>query len=76
MKLTKIVLVLILTLLLACKSEQNKSTKLNLQRDSLNYAKGFTIEYGDNIKLITVFNPWQGANAIKYKYALVDKNAK
>lgn len=38
---------------------------------SIRYAKGFTIEQFDDYRLITVHNPWQGAQDIVIRYYLV-----
>jgi len=59
----------------ACNVQQEKETNYTFEKEDLAYARGFTIESGEKIKLITVFNPWQGANSIKYKYALIDRDA-
>ncbi|MFC2096290.1 ABC transporter substrate-binding protein [Bacteroidota bacterium] len=52
----------------------NKDNKETSNSIVLKYAKGFSIEEKDNCKLITIKNPWQGAEGVEYKYALVNKN--
>ncbi len=60
------------------KSESRLNNDENVSFDKINlrYAKGFTIEKKDNYKLVTIKNPWQGAEDVEYKYALVNKNEK
>ena len=38
------------------------------------YARGFTMEKHDGITLLTVSNPWQGAQNVVYRYALCPKD--
>ncbi|MBD3308310.1 ABC transporter substrate-binding protein, partial [candidate division KSB3 bacterium] len=38
----------------------------------IRYAQGFSIDYLDNAKLVTVFNPWQ-ATDLSYQYLLVQR---
>ena len=40
------------------------------------YAQGFTMEKRDDITLLTVINPWQGAQNVMYRYALCPKGKK
>ena len=56
------------------KSRLNNDENVSFERINLRYAKGFTIEKKDNYKFITIKNPWQGAEDVEYKYALVNKN--
>ncbi len=46
---------------------QKKSNNLEIK-----YAKGFSIEYGDDYKIITLSNPWPGADKT-YSYLLFNK---
>jgi iron complex transport system substrate-binding protein len=39
---------------------------------TVRYAQGFTIEYKENYKVITVLNPWKG-NESRYQYLLVQR---
>ena len=39
---------------------------------TIRYAQGFTIEYKENYKVMTVLNPWKGAEA-RYQYLLVQR---
>lgn len=56
------------------ESRLNNEENGSFERINLRYAKGFTIEKKDNYKFITIRNPWQGAEDVEYKYALVNKN--
>ncbi|MEA2105299.1 MAG: ABC transporter substrate-binding protein [Bacteroidota bacterium] len=62
-----------LILLFSCQSTNKNNTKENLHAYSVDvkYAQGFSIEYHDHFKLLTIYNPWQGAENIQYQYALV-----
>jgi iron complex transport system substrate-binding protein len=71
----------LLTILILFASCDNKPNHTNGSINALQvnpeikYAKGFKIEYGKGYKLISVFNPWEGAENIVYKYLLVEKGA-
>ncbi|MFC2151646.1 ABC transporter substrate-binding protein [Bacteroidota bacterium] len=39
--------------------------------DSISYAKGFLINRSIDYDIVTIKNPWQGAQNVEYKYALV-----
>jgi iron complex transport system substrate-binding protein len=43
---------------------------------TIRYAKGFTIEKNDSCKILTVFNPWQDAKGVNYKYIFTDSTRK
>ncbi len=61
---------------IGCKDIQ-KSPSLVLDTEpvlEVNYAKGFEIKYLDSYKVITLKNPWPGADVV-FKYALVEENA-
>jgi iron complex transport system substrate-binding protein len=69
------IICLVLTLI-GCKDIQKASplvaeTELKLE---VNHARGFEIEYLDSYKVITLKNPWPGADVV-FKYALVEENA-
>jgi len=71
--------VILLYVLVSCNNIDNKNdNKVNesLNIETLNYAKGFGIEVNDNYKLLTIHNPWQGAQKVEYKYLLIKKGAK
>jgi len=38
--------------------------------DSIRYAKGFSIIQAGDCKILNVFNPWEGAKGIAYRYVL------
>jgi len=38
--------------------------------DTIKYAKGFSITLVGKCKLLSVFNPWEGAHGVEYKYLL------
>ncbi len=58
------------------ESRLNNDENVSFDKINLRYAKGFTIEKKDNYKLVTIKNPWQGAEDVEYKYVLVNKNEK
>ncbi|HSH53354.1 MAG TPA: ABC transporter substrate-binding protein [Bacteroidales bacterium] len=69
---------LFLIFLFSCQSAKENDTKKNLHAYSVDvkYAQGFSIEYHDHYKLLTIHNPWQGAENIQYQYALVTDEKK
>lgn len=60
----------------ACKTEKTESgtSKNEFITDSLDYAKGFLIQKNDNYTIVTIKNPWQGAENIEYRFALVKED--
>jgi iron complex transport system substrate-binding protein len=53
-------------------SQGSAETSSPTQAISIRYAKGFTIEYQENSKILTVLNPWQDAD-VTYQYLLVQR---
>ena len=73
----RILIIVLVGLLFSCSQKKGKTIKNTIQdlkKQELKYAKGFDIEQGNGFKLITIHNPWQGANKVEYKCLLVDKN--
>jgi len=69
--------IIFLFILFSCSnSKKVDSNQSDNQKESviLKYAKGFKIDKIDNYKLITVLNPWSGADNVEYQYLLVDKD--
>src|SRR6056297_715680 len=64
---------------ISCQSGQKKNNfeEQKVHSADIKYAQGFSIEYYDHYKLLTIYNPWQGAKEIKYQYAIITdkKNA-
>lgn len=73
----RIVVIILISLLISCNGikDDEKKSKIVPKTTSLSFADGFDIEYHTDYKLITVHNPWQGAQEVDYKYLLVNKNA-
>lgn len=71
-----IFLILINIALISCKSGSDKQGDKNAVKIELQYAKGLEIQQFKDYKLITVIDPWQGANSIEYNYYLINKNSK
>jgi iron complex transport system substrate-binding protein len=64
------------TMFLGCNQTMNdrgQAEDVNLAILKLQHAKGFTISLISNGFIIEVFNPWQGATNIKYRYAFMDE---
>ncbi|MDY6799806.1 MAG: ABC transporter substrate-binding protein [Bacteroidota bacterium] len=63
----------LLLLFFSCQSAKEKDTEEKSQTHfvDVKYAQGFSIEYHEQFKLLTIHNPWQGAEDIQYQYALV-----
>ncbi|MBP0903286.1 ABC transporter substrate-binding protein [Mariniflexile gromovii] len=71
----KAVLLFVFLCFLACKNNQKKplETVQDLTKSEYQYAKGFSVTYTENFKILTISNPWPKAEKV-YKYALVQKN--
>lgn len=73
-------LLALLFILFAC-SDTNRQQSFNEGHSpdsslAIHYARGFQLSYYGPNKLITIYNPWQGAKAIEYHYWLpVDTTA-
>lgn len=65
-------IVIISLSLVRCKNEP-KSAKLKSQKNTVQYAKGFSIENYKGYSVVTVKNPWPNANK-NYRYILKEKN--
>jgi iron complex transport system substrate-binding protein len=73
----RIAWIILISLLISCNGskEDKKKSKIVPKTTSLSFADGFDIEYHKDYKLITIHNPWQGAQEIDYKYLLVNRKA-
>ncbi len=68
---------IVLVVLFSCSNKKHyddNQSDNQVEHVNLKYAKGFRIDLLDNYKLITVINPWSGANNIEYQYLLIDKD--
>jgi iron complex transport system substrate-binding protein len=66
----------ILIVVYSCASNSTHQGTLQTQigsTDTIKYAKGFSIITVGGCKLLRVFNPWEGAQGIEYKYVLCHK---
>lgn len=61
----------LLLLLTSCQSVNKESSLQSENILEVKYAKGFSVQYFDDYKLLTVKDPWQGANKVQYQYALI-----
>lgn len=55
------------------KNDLSDEQVISFEEISLNYAKGFSIKTKDNLKILTIRNPWQGAKGVEYKYVLANE---
>jgi len=71
----RVFFILIFTVLVySCANvEKDKSSDKIKKTANIKYAKGFNIEYFDDYKLITLFNPWDNYS-VYYKYKLYYKD--
>jgi iron complex transport system substrate-binding protein len=80
MKVFKIIFIILL--FVSCKNEtnitsiNNKTTnqKLDTIATQLKYAKGFSVEYKESYKILTIKNPWPKSDK-SYKYGISNDNA-
>lgn len=65
---------LLLALLFSCKDIQQSPSIVQEESPAIeiSYAKGFAVEKGDGFSVITLKNPWPGAEQ-SYTYLLIDK---
>ncbi|OFX86391.1 MAG: hypothetical protein A2W99_13445 [Bacteroidetes bacterium GWF2_33_16] len=49
---------------------ENTSSGKRIAVCDIKYAQGFKIEYFTNFKLLTIIDPWQGAEKVQFRYAL------
>ncbi|MGV6828083.1 MAG: ABC transporter substrate-binding protein [Flavobacteriales bacterium] len=63
-------------LFISCNESKNNATEIQEQAatvsNKIKYAKGFTIQYFKNYKVITVKNAWQGSEKV-FNYLLLNK---
>jgi iron complex transport system substrate-binding protein len=65
------VYIVVLFLLTCCASKQGGTELSKIgTTDTVKFAKGFTISRVGKLKIVRVFNPWEGAKGIEYKYVL------
>lgn len=73
----KLLLIIILIFVFGCKNssfDAKKEQKVpEKQTLGLDYAQGFRVKPTDNGYELEVFNPWQGAKNVNYKYKLIER---
>lgn len=55
----------------SCVQDYNSNTDYFPQKSNIKYASGFSVEYKNNYKIVTVNNPWKDADTA-FKYVLVE----
>ncbi|AFY56166.1 ABC-type Fe3+-hydroxamate transport system, periplasmic component [Rivularia sp. PCC 7116] len=55
----------------SCVQDYNSNTDYFPQKATIKYATGFSVEYKNNYKIVTVKNPWKDAKT-SFKYVLVE----
>jgi iron complex transport system substrate-binding protein len=75
---TSVFYIILLCFLISCKTttKDQHSTMSIESSDSVKYAKGFTITAVGEVKVLSVFNPWEGAQGVVYKYVLCPREVK
>ncbi|MBK9390193.1 MAG: ABC transporter substrate-binding protein [Bacteroidetes bacterium] len=70
-------IVILALLIISCKGRNENTINKNLITDSLTIksAKGFYINRYKDYSIVTIMNPWQGAEGIKLVYYLVKKGS-
>lgn len=64
-----VVLLILIFLLIGCKSDQQKLEKTDSIQTPVEFAKGFEIENFEHYKILTILNPWPGSDK-SYRYLL------
>ena len=83
--LQRIFVFILLTSLFTCcdqGTKPNRSESINAkttssknwQKADIKYANGFSIEYHEQLKVLKIFNPWQGAQRISATYVLYPRH--
>jgi iron complex transport system substrate-binding protein len=72
-----LILLAVIFLFISCKKKSDKineniASEQRISSGEIKYAQGFTIEYFEGFKLLTIKNPWQGAEEVEFRYALTD----
>src|ERR1700741_4887006 len=67
----KLFILSLFSCLVACHSNTSKHQETSVG-NPIQYAKGFTISYHENYKVITVLTPWKDAKE-QFKYILVQR---
>lgn len=76
MKIHLLFLLIILFFGFSCVNSEKENNSANINKNvNIKYAKGFNIEYFDNYKLITLYNPWDNYS-VYYKYKIFYKDIK
>jgi iron complex transport system substrate-binding protein len=62
-------------LVLSCTGQKHEkpAESGNLRGSEVNYAERFSLQVTDSCTIVTINNPWQGANGISQRYYLVKK---
>ena len=73
-----ICLILALLVISGCKNKSDNINNENIltppvRKVPVKYASGFDIDYYNKYTLLTVRNPWQKANNVEFKYALINR---
>jgi iron complex transport system substrate-binding protein len=69
-----VLLILVFCVVFSCKDIQRSSGQQPpSETGTIEFAKGFSIEQHQNYKVITLSEPWPGADKT-FRYALIDKN--
>lgn len=73
-----IILLIPVILMCSCSGRNNKQTGtiLSQSSDLIINAERFTLHKTDSCKIVTIIDPWQGANGIKQEYYLVERGDK
>ncbi len=72
MKFIKVTIILVSLIIVQCKNDP-KQVKVILQKNEIQYAKGFSVENFKGYSVVKVTNPWPKANK-SYTYILKEKN--
>jgi len=72
MKQSLILLTFALIPLVSCTNRNQQSSATAGIAVSIQYAKGFSIEYTEDYKLVTVYNPWDTTRILQ-RYVLIEK---
>jgi iron complex transport system substrate-binding protein len=59
----------------ACGHPQKNTLFPRSAGEGIDYATGFDIEVSDGFRILTVYNPWQGARGVMFRYILACRDS-
>lgn len=68
-----VLLIIVTSCINKSKNDLSEEQVISFEEIRLDYAKGFSIKTKDDLKILTIRNPWQGAEGVEYEYILANE---